>query len=78
MVVDDFTPFARDTQALTGGLSLWLATAKADFLEGGFVSANWDVNELEAHASEITEGKLNALGFLNAKLGPEGYPWHIA
>ena len=75
MVVDAFSPFAKDSQMLTGGVSLWLATAKADFLKGGYVSANWDVEDMEAHASEITGGKLVELGFLNAKLGPEGYPW---
>ena len=75
MIVDTFTPFAKDTQALTGGVSLWLATPRADFIKGTFLSANWDVNELEAHASEITNGKLTELGFLNAKLGPEGQSW---
>ena len=75
MIVDAFTPFAKDTQALTGGVSLWLGTSRADFLKGGFLSANWDVNELEAHASEITKGKLTELGFLNGRLGPEGHPW---
>lgn len=40
MVVDAFTPFSKDKQALTGGVSLWLGTPKADFLKGGFVSVN--------------------------------------
>ena len=75
MIVDAFTPFAKDTQALTGGVSLWLGTSRANFLKGGFLSANWDVGEMEAHASEITKGKLTELGFLNARLGPEGQPW---
>lgn len=74
-VMDAFTPFAKDTQALTGGVSLWLDTPTAEFLKGGFLSVNWDVGEMEAHAEEIREGKLNWLGFLNAKLGPEGHPW---
>ena len=75
MVVDAFTPFAKDKQRLTGGVSLWLNTPKADCLDGGYVGVNWDVNEMEAHAVEIAEGKLNHMGFLNAKLGPEGHPW---
>ena len=75
MIVDAFTPFAKDTQALTGGVSLWLTTSKADFLRGGFVSVNWDVQEMESHASEIAEGKLTELGFLNAKLSDGGHPW---
>ena len=40
MVVDAFTPFAKDKQALTGGVSLWLSTPKAQFLNGGFLSVN--------------------------------------
>ena len=74
-VVDAFLPFAKDKQALTGGFLLWLDTPKADFARGGYLSVNWDVDEMEAHADEIKEGKLNQLGFLNAKLGPEGHPW---
>ncbi|KAL8923536.1 MAG: hypothetical protein Q9172_003072 [Xanthocarpia lactea] len=75
MVVDAFTPFAKDTQALTGGVTLWLDSSKADFLKGGFLSVNWDVSEMETHAPEITKWKLTEQGFLNAKLGPEGHPW---
>lgn len=40
MVVPAFTPIAKDTQALTGGLTLYLASPKADYLRGGFVNAN--------------------------------------
>ena len=74
-VVDAFTPFAKDKQALTGGFLLWLDTPRATFARGGYLSVNWDVEEMEAHADEIREGKLNQLGFLNAKLGLEGHPW---
>ena len=47
----------------------------ADFARGGYLSVNWDVDEMVAHKDEIREGKLNQLGFLNATLGPEGHPW---
>jgi hypothetical protein len=30
---------------------------------------------MEVHKQEITELKLLKLGFLGAKLGPEGHPW---
>ena len=75
VIIDMFTPFAKDTQALTGGVTLYLDTPKAEFLNGGYLSVNWDVEEMETHAEEIKAGKLNHLGFLNAKLGPEGHPW---
>ncbi|KAF2790239.1 NAD(P)-binding protein [Melanomma pulvis-pyrius CBS 109.77] len=74
-VVDNFTPFAKDKQALTAGLTLYLQKPKADFLRGGFISTNWDVEEMEKHKDEIVEGKLLKLAFLGAKLGAEGHPW---
>lgn len=40
MVVDALTPFALDRGIQTGGLSLYLASEKAEFLRGGFVSVN--------------------------------------
>ncbi|KAI9685952.1 MAG: hypothetical protein M1820_010707 [Bogoriella megaspora] len=75
MVVDAFTPFAHDKGIQTGGLSLYLSTSKADYLKGGFVSVNWDVDEMAAHAKEIVDNKLLKLAFLGAKLSPEGYAW---
>lgn len=51
-------PFAKDHPELTGMLSLWLAQPKADFLRGQLVSVNWDIQEMEANAEEISEKKL--------------------
>lgn len=39
-VVDALTPFAKDKGIQTGGLSLYLAQEKADYLRGGFISVN--------------------------------------
>jgi hypothetical protein len=75
MVVDSFTPFAKDTPALTAAMTLYLQKPEADFLRGGFVSVNWDVEEMEAHKEEIVKGKLLNLAFIRGKLGPEGHPW---
>lgn len=58
VVVDAFKPFAIDTAALTAGLTLWLDTPKADFLKGGYIHSNWDVNELEQHRAEIQRKSL--------------------
>ncbi|KAF9693909.1 hypothetical protein EKO04_008165 [Ascochyta lentis] len=74
-VVDALTPFAKDKGIQTGGLSLYLAQKKADYLRGGFLSVNWDVEEMEAHQEEIKEQKLLKLAFLGAKLGSDGHPW---
>ena len=75
MMVDAFAPFAKDKAALTGGWTLYLQKLEADFLRGGYVSASWDVTEMEEHRDEIVEKKLLKLGFLNAALGPGGYKW---
>lgn len=75
VLFDAFTPFAIDTAALTAGLTLWLDTPKADFLKGGYIHSNWDVNELVQHKAEIVEKELVKLGFLNGKLQPGGYNW---
>ena len=40
MVTPAFTPFAKDPTILTGALTTYLCTEKADFLRGGFVSVN--------------------------------------
>ncbi|KAI0191876.1 hypothetical protein F4808DRAFT_443537 [Astrocystis sublimbata] len=75
MVVEPFKPFTKDTPALFGGLTVYLSTAKADFLKGTYLHANWDVTELEEHQAEIAEKKLNKLAFLNGQLQVGGYPW---
>ncbi|KAF2872885.1 hypothetical protein BDV95DRAFT_359396 [Massariosphaeria phaeospora] len=73
--VENFVPFAKDKQALSAGFTMYLQKPEADYLRGGFVSVNWDVEEMEQHKEEIIEGKLLKLAFLGAKLGPEGHPW---
>ncbi|MCJ1426089.1 hypothetical protein MMC29_003991 [Sticta canariensis] len=75
MLVDAFKPFAKDTGISTGGLSLYLSTPKADYLRGGTISVNWDVNEMEEHKSEIVDKKLLKIAFLNATLSSDGHPW---
>jgi NAD(P)-dependent dehydrogenase (short-subunit alcohol dehydrogenase family) len=75
MVIDAFTPVAKDKQDLTAAMTLYLMKPEADFLRGAFVSVNWDVEEMEGHREEIVEKKLLKLGFIGAQLGPEGHPW---
>lgn len=75
IVIEAFLPFSKDKQALTGGLTVYLSTPRAAFLNGGYIHANWDVVELEKHKDEIAEKNLIKLGFINGKLQPGGYPW---
>lgn len=74
-VVEPMLPFSKDKPALTGGLAVYLSNDKADFLRGGYLHANWDVEEMERHKEEIVQKKLLKLGFLNGQLQPGGYPW---
>ena len=39
MTLPDFVPYAKDDPALTGGLSLFLSTPKADWLKGQTIGA---------------------------------------
>ncbi|KAF1955026.1 NAD(P)-binding protein [Byssothecium circinans] len=70
MVVDHFTPFAKDKHALAAAFMLYLLEPEANFLRSEYVSVNWDVEEMDKHKQEIQDGKLLKLGFIGAKLGP--------
>ena len=50
---------------------MFLTTPRADFLRGRWISANWDVNELETKKDDITDQGLLKLG-LKATFGPRG------
>lgn len=74
-VIDAMTSCAKDQPGLTGAFTLYLLNPEADVLRGGYVSVNWDVEEIEKHAEEIKTGRLLKLSFINAKVGPDGHPW---
>ncbi|KAF8856273.1 hypothetical protein BDZ45DRAFT_594436, partial [Acephala macrosclerotiorum] len=42
-----------DVVGLLGDFCVWLASPEADFLNGRFVWANWDVEELKERKEEI-------------------------
>ncbi|KAH8806108.1 putative oxidoreductase ucpA [Xylogone sp. PMI_703] len=65
---------AKDTVELAAGLNLYLASPRADYLRGKYTTANWDVDELEAHRSEITGSNILNVS-LDADYGPEGHVW---
>lgn len=54
--------------ALTGGVSLFLTTPRAEFLRGRFVSVIWRVDKLEAMKGSIEEGHLLKSGIMG-KIG---------
>lgn len=59
MTIPSFFRFCLDTPELVGGFGVWLATEKAEFLNGKYVSVNWDVEELMRRKEEILGGKLS-------------------
>jgi hypothetical protein len=75
MNTDHFLPFAKDHAELPGMMALYLSTERADFLRGGFVGLNWDVDELEQHREEIVKEKLLKLQWLPARFGEGGHPF---
>jgi NAD(P)-dependent dehydrogenase (short-subunit alcohol dehydrogenase family) len=50
---DMFSPYAKDTKELSGAVVNWAASAEASFLNGRYLSINWDVAELKARKEEI-------------------------
>ena len=47
-----------DPPELAAACCVYLMTSKADYLRGRFISANWDVTELEQRKQEIVEKDL--------------------
>ncbi|KAK9426944.1 hypothetical protein V1505DRAFT_406727 [Lipomyces doorenjongii] len=58
MVTESFKPFAKDTEALAGGVVVWLATEAASFMNGRYMTANWSVDDLMAKKEEIVSKDL--------------------
>ncbi|KAJ8111003.1 hypothetical protein OPT61_g6295 [Boeremia exigua] len=72
-----YREFAKDDPMLTGGLTLFLSTSRANWLSGGCVSVNWDFEEMERHREEILEKGLIRLAFTGASFGKGGHPWAV-
>lgn len=47
-----------DTPDLSACFVVWLASGSADWAKGRYLSANWDVDELQATRSEIETNDL--------------------
>lgn len=55
MLVGQFESYGHDHIDLTGMVSLYLSTSRADYLKGGLASVNWDVEEMEAKKDQIAK-----------------------
>lgn len=60
-----------DLVSLPAGFNVWLASPEARFLNGKFLWANWDVDELMAQAKEIK-------GSTQLSIGLVGWPFQNA
>ena len=69
-----FTKWKMDSPRLAAGTVLYLTTARADFLRGRWISANWVVDELEERREQIVGQNLLKSAF-NARLGRGGHPF---
>ena len=45
-----------DTPELCGGFLVWITKGQRSWLSGRYLSATWDVDELEARQEEIVKG----------------------
>ena len=54
----------RDDAELPGHLAVWLASQEAAWLNGRFVWANWDVEELSNRKAEFEARRLLRIGFV--------------
>lgn len=55
---EDYYSHLTDTPELPAGFIVWLASGKADWATGRFLSANWDVEELTTLKDEILQNDL--------------------
>ncbi|KAI0436300.1 hypothetical protein F4803DRAFT_572730 [Xylaria telfairii] len=60
--LEAFAPYAKDTAALVGSVTVYLSAIQPNHLKGRHLSVNWDVEELEARKEEIEKSNLLTLG----------------
>lgn len=55
---------------LPANFMVWLTSPEASFLNGRYVYANWDINELKARAEEVQSGILLTAGISGWPFAP--------
>lgn len=55
---DGWQELLSDDEGLAGAMCTWLSKEKRGWLSGRYVSANWDVGELESRKDEIGGGEM--------------------
>lgn len=72
MLPDFFLHIRQSSAELAGGVSVWLCTERARFLNGRLMIAEWDVDELLQKQSEIEREGILRVDILD-KFGPEQF-----
>lgn len=72
MTKESFKKFALDTPELVGGVAVWLATEKAQFMNGRYMNVNWNVTDLYERREEIQKEKLLQID-LQGSFGAENF-----
>jgi hypothetical protein len=70
MTIDTFGNFAEDIPQLVGGVRNWLASDKAAFLNGEYITAHWCADELSSRKDETVSERKPSVG-LARKFGRE-------
>ena len=60
----EFDKINFDLVSLPASFNVWLASPEARFLNGRFLRANWDVDELKAQAKQIEAGTQLTIGLV--------------
>lgn len=55
MTSPEWVRFSKDTPALAGGAAVWLSSEEADFMNGRYFDACWDVPELMKRKEDIIQ-----------------------
>ena len=64
-----FAPYAHDKKELSAGLINWSTSDEAAFMNGRYMSANWDVAELIERKDEIVKKDLLTMGVNGSSVG---------
>ena len=55
---EDMHAYLVDDPNLAAGFAVWLCSGKADWAKGRYLSANWDVSEINALKEQILRDDL--------------------
>ncbi|KAL7905386.1 putative oxidoreductase ucpA [Trichoderma velutinum] len=72
MTSPEWVRFSKDTPSLAGGAAVWLSSAEADFMNGRYFDASWDVPELMEKKEDIIQKGLLLMELRGDFMGGRG------